>query len=117
MRTKTVYTMLSLSVIMVVTFCENEKKSYSSNDDYPAFYGADLGLTYSPGSSQFKLWSPAAKKVVIHLSEKGEGGNRKETVPMSSAKDGLWEGVVRKDLQGLFYTFQVETENAERSSY
>lgn len=81
-------------------------------ESYPVYRGDDLGLTCSAASSHFKIWAPTAKRVVIHLYAKGEGGQPLETLPMNSAADGVWELAVQRDLQGLFYTWQVETADA-----
>lgn len=81
-------------------------------DSYPVYRGDDLGLTYSPASSRFKIWAPTAKHVVIHLYAKGQGGQPLETLPLHPATDGVWELSVSRDLQGLFYTYQVETADA-----
>ncbi len=80
-------------------------------DDYPVYSGDDLGLTYTKEMSQFKLWSPVAKNVSIHLYKNGEGNNRIETIAMKLENAGLWETQINRDLVGLFYTFQVETDS------
>lgn len=89
------------------------EKTSDSQEPYPEYAGEDLGLTYSSASSTFKIWSPTATAVSLHLYEKGEGDNRTETVKMEKALNGVWEAVVDRDLKGLFYTFQVETESGK----
>lgn len=34
---------------------------------YPIYEGYDLGLTYTPAGSKFKVWAPTAKQVHIAL--------------------------------------------------
>ena len=81
-------------------------------ESYPVYQGNDLGLTYSPAASHFKIWAPTAKRVVVHFYAKGEGGQLREALTMNRATDGVWELTIKRDLQGLFYTYQVETADA-----
>jgi len=91
--------------------CSYTPPKYSNYEAYPAYFGKDLGLTYSPTSSQFKVWSPVAKKVTLHLYRSGDGDDRIESVSLSPGKDGTWAVTIEKDLKGLFYTFRVETDS------
>lgn len=81
-------------------------------DSYPVYRGEDLGLSFSPAASHFKIWAPTAKRIVIHFYAKGEGGQPLETLSLNPAADGVWDLAVKRDLQGLFYTWQVETTDA-----
>ena len=98
-----------LAATMLVAACDTDFASY---DDYPAYAGNDLGLTYTPEESTFTMWSPPARKVSVHFYQQGEGDNRIETVSMTRTDAaGVWQARVKKDLKGLFYTFQVETRS------
>lgn len=77
-------------------------------DTYPTYKGADLGLTYTPTSSVFRIWSPPASAMELKLYETGIGGVAKETISMQKRESGTWVAVVNRDLKGLFYTVRAK---------
>jgi pullulanase len=85
---------------------------FMNAQDYPAYNGNDLGLTYTPASSTFKVWSPLAKSVTLRFYSKGfftEGVNDFiEKIEMTS-KNGVWQATAQGDRKGQFYTYQVTT--------
>ena len=86
---------------------------FMNAQDYPAYNGPDLGLTYTPKSSTLKVWSPIAKSVTLRFYAKGfftEGGTDLiEKIDMDSAANGIWHATVQGDRKGQFYTYQVTT--------
>ncbi|MEM1214189.1 MAG: type I pullulanase [Bacteroidota bacterium] len=82
--------------------------TYASYDDYPVYEGTDLGLTYSPLASVFKVWSPSAEAMRLHLYEKGIGGEALQTINMERGEQGVWVADVKEYLEGKFYTFQAK---------
>lgn len=80
---------------------------YETVDDYPVYEGDDLGLTYSEQESTFKLWSPAAQKVTLHLYEKGDSNNLIKSYAMRRKAKGVWSKSISEDLKGKYYTYQV----------
>lgn len=84
--------------------------TYQSYDDYPVYDGEDLGLTYTPERSVFKLWSPPAEEVQLHLYEAGIGGEPLETTAMERGEQGVWAATFDEDLRGKFYAFQVKID-------
>lgn len=105
------HSIILLILALLLAACAYTPPKYAGYDAYPAYTGKDLGLTYDPQASRFKIWSPVARKVTLHLYEKGEGDNRTESVSLSPDKDGTWAVTVNKDLKGRFYTFQIETDS------
>ena len=97
---------------MLLSCQEPEKTSYASFDEYPVYQGSDLGLNYSPQQSVFKLWSPPAEAVRIHLYKAGEGGEPLRSEDLKRRKNGVWEVIFKEDLKGQFYTFQVKVNGA-----
>jgi pullulanase len=85
---------------------------FMNAQDYPAYNGSDLGLTYTPASATFKVWSPIAKSVTLRFYSKGvftEGGTDFiEKIDMDSI-NGVWHATVQGDRKGQFYTYQVTT--------
>lgn len=99
-------------LLLVLSFsCQVKRENYQLFDDYPAYTGADLGLTYHPEFSQFKIWSPAASKVTLQLYAEGAGGQPLEILDMERAGHGVWELKVVKDLVGQFYTYRITTDS------
>jgi pullulanase len=80
--------------------------------DFPVYEGSDLGLTYTPQSSTFKIWSPVAKKVTLRFYKEGlptpDNKDLVETIEMTKGEKGEWSATAQGDKKGLFYTFQVQ---------
>lgn len=99
---------LALSLVCTLAGCSVKAPVYDSVDDYPVREGALDEMVYSPQKTMFSLWSPAADSVWLRLYSEGLGGEAQEAVAMHRGKDGTWTCSVRGDLQGKFYTFQVD---------
>lgn len=99
---------LALSLVCTLAGCSVKAPVYESVDDYPVREGALDEMVYSPQKTMFSLWSPAADSVWLRLYAEGLGGEAQEAVAMRRGKDGTWTCSVRGDLQGKFYTFQVD---------
>ncbi|MGM9824832.1 MAG: hypothetical protein ACI3Z8_00130, partial [Paludibacteraceae bacterium] len=98
---------LALSLVCTLAGCGGKAPVYESVDDYPVRKGALDEMVYSPEKTTFSVWSPAADSVRLRLYAEGLGGEALEEVAMRRGKDGTWTCCVRGDLQGKFYTFQV----------
>lgn len=66
-------------------------------------------MSFSADKTVFRLNSPY--KTTLRIYKDGEGGKPMKTVKMKSKGDGVWETVVKGNLNGLFYTF--DTGNGE----
>ncbi len=62
---------------------------------------------YAKEQTCFRLLSPGAEKVKVKLYRSGRQGNLYKEVMLYPAGGGFREGVVKEDLNGCFYTFQV----------
>ena len=56
----------------------------------------------------FSVWSPAAETAQLKLYKTSADAEAFMTVDMKLSKDGLWKAVVKEDVKGAFYTFQVK---------
>ncbi len=98
-------------LLFMTTSCkEKPKTDYASFAEYPVYNGNDLGLTYTPEKSTFKIWTPPATEAQMMLYEAGEGGKPTLTQKMEFVGDGVWEAVFKENMKGKFYTFQVKTK-------
>ncbi len=79
-----------------------------------AYDGADLGCTYTPEKTTFKLWAPTSAEVVVNIfatgSDDEEGAGSLGTYAM--AKDmaddkwtGVWSVTIDGDLKNVYYTY------------
>lgn len=95
-----------LLVTTLLTSCQKLKTEYKSFDDYPVT-NESLWLAYSKEATTFKIWSPTAKNVQVHLYKNGFGGNRMASHQMQLQNNGVWELKLTGDFNGTYYTYQV----------
>ena len=67
----------------------------------------NLWIDYQKEATTFKIWSPKASKVHLHLYKEGLKGKPMQTLVMDQESHGLWKKRVEGDLHGIYYTFQV----------
>ncbi len=81
---------------------------------YPVYNGNDLGLTYSPKQSVFKVWAPTTPGLLLNLFS--EGSNQVSSYPMKKDKYGTWTVTINGDKKGMRYAFRtmVDSEYARR---
>ncbi len=75
---------------------------------YPVYNGKDLGLSYSPKESLFRIWAPSATEVEIILYDENDGNKGLRRVSMNKQNDGVWTTDLNSDAKGKFYTFRVK---------
>ncbi len=82
--------------------------------------GEDLGVTYTPQQTTFKVWAPTSKSLKINLYDNGtplsvskeKGDNTiKETLTMTRGDKGTWTATKTGDLHGTYYTLVAENTN------
>jgi pullulanase len=74
-------------------------------DEQFYYEGNDLGITYTPEATTFKLWAPTATEVKVKLLDEAEG--KQEQIPLQRMEKGVWMTTVSGDLEGRYYTFLV----------
>ena len=91
------------------TACEEIDKQYSYAEH-------DLGATYSPEQTVFKVWSPTATEVKLNRyatgSDSEEGAAKLGTVSMEKLMDGenwtgVWTTTVQGDIVNTYYTYTI----------
>ncbi len=76
-------------------------------DRFPIYDGDDLGLTFEADTVHFRLWSPVAEQVRLHLYETGIGGAPLVTIDMDQGEHGSWKTELSRQVEGQYYTVQV----------
>lgn len=97
---------IAICIFMILS-CETTTE-YTSFDTYPVYEGTDLGFTYTPKKTSFRLWSPAASEAKLHLYEQGHGDNLVDSYTMKRAEGGTWHLELEGDHKNQYYTFQVK---------
>ena len=95
----------------IVVSCENLYET----ERFETFYtydGNDLGATYTPTSTTFKVWSPISALVTLNLFDTGTpkalgGSDASLAYRMNYTKGGVWQVEILGDLKGKFYTYSV----------
>ncbi|MEM7574339.1 MAG: type I pullulanase [Bacteroidota bacterium] len=103
---------LTTLLFLTLMSCTPERPTYSSFDEYPRYEGGDLGMIYSPASTSFKLWSPAAQeaRLLLYATDVADE-NPFAIIPMEEI-DGAWTHVYSGDLEGKYYSFQIMQDGA-----
>ena len=108
-RVKIILTSLLLTMIIS---CKDKNNDQESNKYKTEGQQEDLWLSYSKEATLFKLWSPFADQVKLRFYENGDKGEAFETYDMHMAQGGaIWEKKIKKDLNGVYYTYQVKFDN------
>lgn len=90
-------------LLLIATFAFAQDQT----GNYPIYKGNDLGLTYSPKASKFKIWAPTAKAARINLYASDLGGVCDRTANMQKAANGVWEITIEHNIKNQYYTFQI----------
>ena len=99
-------TLVLISAVVLIS-CMDKKTEYQSFEEFPSAPDENLWIDYTSSSTDFRIWSPEAEKVRLHLYEKGDGGEPTATHDLGSGLNGIWSKTLEGDLNGTYYTFQV----------
>lgn len=69
-------------------------------DQVFTYEGQDLGASYSPKETNFKLWAPISEEVLLHLNSP-----KKQVFPMTRLDNGVWQLKVDGDWDGASYHY------------
>lgn len=71
------------------------------------YSGDDLGVHCTPDHTVFKLWSPLAQAVTLHLYADGDESPVSQSIPMEKKAQGVWEYQAQGSLHGTYYTYEI----------
>ena len=85
------------------------KQTYDSSEFAKTYHydGKDLGATYTKDQTTFKVWAPVAREVTLCLYKDGAEGNSMEEHPLEQKDQGVWVVNIKKDLEGIYYTYRI----------
>lgn len=76
-------------------------------DRFPAYSGNDLGVTYSPTETKFRIWAPTASAMVLKVYSDGLGGSASQIDSLKRDISGTWVVSLSGDWKNKFYTLQA----------
>ncbi len=82
------------------------------------YTGGDLGATWTPEKTTFRVWAPTADGVWLNLYESGNAGadDLIDWVPMTADVNGTWVLEREGDLNGVYYTYSVAVDDVIREA-
>src|SRR6186997_1280868 len=83
------------------------KAQYDNLAKYPVYKGNDLGLTYSPKQSIFRIWAPTADSAQLLIYKDGYSDLFERFVQMKKSINGTWMVVLPGNHKGKYYVFRV----------
>ena len=90
--------------------------SVAFNSRY-TYSGDDLGNTYSPSQTQFRVWAPTATGVdLVTYPNESSTPSRGIATPMSADAKGTWVTTVKGDLNGTIYNYRVTVGGVVREA-
>lgn len=79
------------------------------------YSGSDLGATYTPSATTWKVWSPAATKIELKLyktgSDRENGAGVIGTYNMTKGNSSVWSVSLTGDYKNVYYTYLVTAKN------
>jgi pullulanase len=100
---------LGLALMTTLSACQQSGIKTGDYNNYPVYEGNDLWPSWSPEQTTFKIWSPTATMVMLHIYIEGTGGQPIETHQLQSENKGIWKITLKGDYKNKYYTFQVKT--------
>lgn len=85
-------------------------------EDKYTYSGTDLGVTWTPEKTCFRLWAPTARAVTVNLYAGGTAGAEDllAQLTMRPAEQGTWTAERLGNLSGLYYTYLVCVDGTTR---
>ncbi len=108
MSSKLLLFLLLLLIIVLLACRSPAPASAGAFAGYPEYTGSDLGMTYSPQRTIFKLWAPSATAVRLRLFAAGESPTPEQTILLKKDASGVWHSTLDGDQKGAYYTVQVQ---------
>jgi pullulanase len=103
--------MKNIFLLFLMILITSSSMSSQTWTTYPIYDGNDLGVTYSPEKTKFRVWAPSASGVKLRLYKTGVNTNDEtdliQTIDFQSSTLGTWTAEIMGDQKGVFYTYQT----------
>lgn len=89
---------------------ENRIKYSKDFDKKFRYDGKDLGAACTEEGTIFKIWSPLADRVTLHIYSDGDinvTGSEIKTIELNPEENGVWEKNISGDLHGKYYSYEI----------
>ncbi|MCR5654003.1 MAG: type I pullulanase [Ruminococcus sp.] len=114
--------LLATMAVVSVSAADSGKSStgaYNNQNLYEGssytYNGEDLGATYSPSSTTWKVWSPAAKWIKLKLystgSDREMGAKVIGTYDLTKGLQYVWSVTLEGDYKNVYYTYLINAED------
>lgn len=101
-------------ILMFITSCKDSSpytpQTHSAYTDYLSPEDKNLWLDYTKDATTFKIWSPTATKVHVHLYKNGHDGDAYETHELTPSINGKWTKMLKGNYDGVYYTYQIQVD-------
>ena len=74
-----------------------------------------MGASFTRQATTFRLFAPTAKAVSVVLYDEPSGNKGRTVRPLRQQSNGLWDGTVRGDLTGKYYTYLLDPTEPKRA--
>ena len=87
----------------------HEVYSTAEFEEKYTYFGNDLGATWTPRQTSFRLWAPTAQEVIVNLYRSGtaHADDLLYQLHMQPDVNGTWVAQRFGDLNGIYYTYLV----------
>lgn len=85
------------------------------NDDLYVYHGDDLGASYTPTATAFRVWAPTASDMSV-LLYRSESGPLTKLVEMQRSDNGTWYVQVTGDLLNWYYLYLVTVQGVTQTA-
>ena len=107
-----------MKILLITIFFAFAHFIMDAQNNLPVYTGTDLGLTYTPEFSFFRIYAPSAVNVSLNFYKNGLPDKNKplidliESVKMEKSENGTWIYRAGGNRKGQFYTFQITRSNS-----
>ena len=105
----------STTGLVKTVFVSFEKLYYKDRfEEKYTYKGSDLGMSYTPTATTFKVWSPVAANITLQVYDSDtsaayNGDDKYKGYHMFYQPNGVWALELKGDLKGKYYAYQVDT--------
>jgi pullulanase len=74
---------------------------------FPVYPGPDLGITWGPHATRFRVWAPGADALEVRIFQHDIGGEPFRVLPMRRGDQGTWTARAAGNWRNVYCTYAV----------